>query len=281
VPELFKRAATVVIDKIQLAGHRVTFRVEKSLKPEPNTCELAVWNLNEDQRAALEELKPKAQKATRGIPCQIDAGYGDETSLIWLGDLRTVDSIREGPDWVTRLTSGDGEKAWKNARVNVSYGPRTPVETVLRALVRALGVGEGNVSKVAAQLKLTGVGKLLTHGTVISGPAARELDAWARSADLEWSIQDGAIQFLDRGKAAAGTALRISAASGMIGSPTVDNEGVLSCQVLIIPDVRPGSLIVMDARRVKGNYRIERAIWDGDTFGGQSPWYIHIEAKRY
>ena len=48
MPELFKRVATVVIDKIQLAGHPVTFRVEKSLNPEPNTYELAVWNLNED-----------------------------------------------------------------------------------------------------------------------------------------------------------------------------------------------------------------------------------------
>src|SRR5690606_21032502 len=147
-------SASVTINTIKLAGHRCVFRVEKTLKPEPNTCELSVWNLNEDQRSELEELRPKDKQAKRGIPCQIEVGYQDELSLIWLGDLRTVESLRDGPDWVTVLTSGDGEKAWANARVNISYGPKTSVDTVLRGLVRALGVGEGNVSKVVSQLKL-------------------------------------------------------------------------------------------------------------------------------
>lgn len=276
--ELFDRVADVTIDTIKLTGHDVAFQISKTLKPEPNVCELTIWNLNEDQRSQLEELRPKKDDK-RGIPCRIEAGYKGGTSLLWLGDLRTVSSYKDGADWVTELGSGDGEKAYQRSRVSLSFGPKTPVDTALRAMVRALGVDEGNVSKVAAKLRVGGVGKLLSHGAVFSGPAAKQLTDWARSADLEWSIQDGAVQFIDRGKALAGRAIKLSDDSGMVGAPTVDNEGVLSVRMLIMPDVRPGTLLVMDAARVKGNYRIEEAHWTGNTAGGE--WYIDVEAKRY
>jgi hypothetical protein len=278
VSRLFDRRVTVAVDNIELTSLDVAFRVEKTLKPLPNTCELTIWNLNPDHRAQLEELRPKDKQATTGIPCRIDAGYKDAVSQIWLGDLRTVQTVRDGPDWVTELTSGDGEKAWKNARLHISYGPKTSIDTALRAMARALGVAPGNLSSVTSKLKIAGSAVFPT-GFVISGSVARAITDLGRSADLDVSIQDGALQFLDRGKALAGEALRIAPETGMLGSPTVDNEGLLSVTVSMIPDVRCGGLIVMDAERVKGNYKIVKAIWTGDT--SAEVWEVEIEAERY
>jgi hypothetical protein len=42
MPELFGRAAAVTVDTVRITGLRVAFRVEKTLKPDPNTCELAI-----------------------------------------------------------------------------------------------------------------------------------------------------------------------------------------------------------------------------------------------
>lgn len=277
--ELFQRTCSVTINKLKLTGHAVAFKVEKTLKPEPNSCWLEVRNLNEDHRAELEELKPKKKGDIRGIPVKIEAGYQGDEALLWLGDLRTVTSLRDGPDWVTTLESGDGEKAIQNARIHQSFGPKTPVDTALRAIVRTLGVGEGNLGQVVHRLKVNGFGKLLPHGTVLSGSASRELTDFCKSADLEWSVQDGAIQFVDRGKVLAGKAIRLSADTGMIGSPSVDNDGVLTVQSQLIPDVRVGGLLVLDADRIKGGYRIVKATWSGDTHGGD--WTITMEAKRY
>ncbi len=280
---LFGRVAEVTIDKLKLTGFDVRFDIAKSIKPQPNTCKIHVFNLNSDHRAQLEELRPKAEPgtkaATKGIPTKLDAGYGNRLSQLWLGDLRTINSIREGSNWQTTLESGDGEKAWVNARLHVSYGPKTPVETALKAMIAALGVGEGNVAKVLADLQINGMGKLFSQGLVISGSVATELTAFARSADLEWSIQDGSIQFTNRGKALAGKAVKLSSTSGMIGSPTVDADGLLTVKMQMIPDVRPGTLIVMDAERIKGNYRIEKGTWSGDTVAGE--WSITAVCKRY
>jgi hypothetical protein len=276
---LFDRRATVTVDTIQFTALDFSFRIEKSLKPEPNTCELEIFNLSEEHAAKLELLAPKTGKAAvTGIPCKIEAGYKDSVSQLWLGDLRTVETVIDGPDRITRLSSGDGEKAWQNARLHVSYGPKTPIETALRAIVRALGVGEGNLGKVVSKLKIAG-SALFPTGAVVSGSAARELVDIARSADLEVSIQDGALQFLDRGKALSAQAIRLAPETGMIGSPTVDNEGLLTVESLIIPGLKPGALIVVEGKRVKGNFRATKCTWSGDTAG--TDWKITTEAERY
>lgn len=291
---LFGRAWAVTINTVKITGLNINFKVEKSTKDEPNTCELHVWNLSEDHRAMIEELNPATKtvsglakakvkeavrkQATKGIPCKIEVGYEDDLQQIWLGDLRSGHSLKHEQDWQTILESGDGEKSYQNARVNVSYGPKTPTDTALRAIARAMGVGEGNLSATVAKLR-TG-GKLYPQGSVFSGPARDHMSAFCKSADLEWSIQDGALQFLDRGKALDGRAIRLSSDTGMLDSPTVDVDGILTIKSLILPDVRPGRLLVVDAARVKGNYKIEKCTWEGDS-ASDKPFTITMQAKRY
>lgn len=290
---LFDRSWLVTIDTIQSDQHDIEFKVEKSLKPEPNKCSLKIYNLNAEQRAQIQELNPKTmpvssllkkkdkitarKQATTGIPCKIDVGYRGKTSQIWLGDLRHGDSEKNGTDWITHLESGDGEKAYQNARIHVSYGPGTPKDVALRAIVRALGLGDGNVAKVAAGLTASGAAYL--QGTVISGPVAQQLTDFCRSAELEWSIQDGTIQFIDVGQALAASALLISEDTGMIESPSVDVDGILTVKTELLPDVRPGRLVVMDAQSIKGNYRIEKAIWEGESWGKN--WTITMHCRVY
>lgn len=264
---LWNRKVAVTVNRSRYTDIDCAFRIVKTLKPEPNTCELTLWNLSPDRQAELQAIAPKGSKpATVGIPCEIEAGYEDGTSLLWRGDLRTIETIDDGPNAVTTLTSGDGEKAWQHAQLHVSYGPQTPVETSLRSIARALGVDEGNLSKVVARLKVAG-SAMWPGGKVLTGSASRQLISMARSAGLEVSVQDGALQLLDRDKALAGTALKLDASTGLIGAPSIDNEGIVTLTTLMIPDLRCGGVVVLNAKRVKGNYRLIEIEWSGDTSG--------------
>lgn len=277
--KLFKRVVNVTIDTMLFEGFDSAGHIEKSLKPEPNTCEITLFNLKSDSRAKLEELRKRAGDL-KGIPVKVEAGYeGGQTSVIWLGELRTVESFYERPDWMTVVGTGDGEKAHQSSRISQSMGPGTTATAVLTALAKELGLGPGNVATAAAELEAKGFSSKFAHGVVLSGQTSRLLTDWSRSAGLEWSIQDGALQFVRRGATMPGKALLLSSDTGLLGSPTVDNEGVMTCRTLMIPDVRPGILLAMDSSRVKGGYRVEKATWDWDTFGG--PFEITIEAKRY
>ncbi len=306
---LFDRSLAVTIDTVRFTELDATFKIERTIKHEPNTCELKVWNLNEEHRARFEQLTPSARataaglgaefatdtkkaklqsanqkaraefiKKARGVPVQIDAGYGDYTETVWLGDMRTVHTEREKTDWLTVLESGDGEKAIQNARINVSYGPKTPADTALRAMARAMGVGEGNLSQVVAKLRLASA-QMYPRGTVFKGSVALELTNLTRAANLEWSIQNGALQFTEQGMPLATTALRISPTTGMIGAPTVDNEGICTVKMQMMPEVYMGRLLVIDSARIKGTFRIVEGTWQGDTSGGD--WTIEVKAERY
>jgi hypothetical protein len=297
--ELFRRRWRVTVDTIEFSQLDISAKIEKSTDDKPNTCELSIWNLSEQHRQQIAELNPPSaqvsvtakakekaaarKKATKGIPVMIEAGYGDglddDLSLLWLGDLRYAHSERQGPDWVTKLEAGDGEKAYQNARMNVSYGPKTPVDVALRAMVRALGLGEGNVEATVNRLKLAGGGTMFPQGVVLAGSVSRLLNNFARSADLEWSIQNGAVQFIDRGKALDQEAILVSSDTGMIDVPTVDVDGVLTVKMLLVKDIRPGRKLVVDARGVKGNYKAEKISYTLDSAGND--WGVSIQATRY
>lgn len=280
--ERLGRLVSVTVDRLDVSGLDVEFRIEKTIKPEPNTAEVVIYNLGREKRAQLEATR----QTPRGIPVRVEAGYETTgVSQIWLGDLRTVYSVTEGPDIRTVIGSGDGEKAAQEAQIEKAFGPGTPIDVALRAIVKSMGLGEGNVTAALATLTREGRAALarpLEAGTSFVGPSARLLTDWAASAGLEWSIQDGAIQLINRGQALAQKAILLDSVSGqntgLLDSPTVDNEGLLHARILVTPDVWPGRLVVVKSRHIEGAFRIERTVHGGNNFGGE--FAIEIEGKR-
>lgn len=273
---LFGRSARIVIETIELvvdptalgSSLDVAFSVERSLKPEPNTAEIQVWNLNEDHRARLEELER--------VPATIEAGYEEQTALLFSGSLRTVFTVREGADLLTTLQSGDGEKEYQQSRVNLSIAPATPNTSVLEQITKALGISQGNLSTVSALLAASP--PLLPQGGVLSGSASQIMTRVTQSLGFEWSIQDGALQLLQVSAPLQGTAVLLTPNTGLVGSPSVDSEGILTAQSLLIPDIFPGRLLVLESERLSGNYRVEKCAYSGNT--AAADWYIDIEAKK-
>lgn len=272
---LFDRRVIITIDSLQITDLDCSFSVEKTLKPAPNNAEVTIFGLNPDHRAQLEQLRAKSKAATKGIVCSIEAGYATGTSQIFLGDLRTVETTRSGPEWQTRLTSGDGEKGAQHGRIQLSYSAGVANDVPLRALARAMGVGEGNLSKVVSQLQHA----QFPAGVTLSGPSYRQLVTLANGMGLQVTIQDSALQFQPIGKALAGTAIKLTSDTGLLDSPSIDNEGILTAKTLMIPGLRVGSIIVMDSLTIKGNYIVQKATWSGSNFDGD--FGIQIQAKSY
>ena len=96
---------------IEISGLSMSFKIEKSLEPGPNTCEVIVFNLAENTRAEFQR-KP--------LHVILEAGYDDVTSRLFAGDMRWARSSREGPDWQTKILIGDGDRAYRHARMNRS-----------------------------------------------------------------------------------------------------------------------------------------------------------------
>jgi hypothetical protein len=284
----------------------VRFTVHRSLKPEPDTLELVIWNLNQDHRSALQRhadpstaigAKKRAKKSAAAavrdaVQVRVEAGYlpegltsgalGALTSigmgalpLIFGGDVREIWSTREGPDWITTLTAGDGDTA-SNARVNKAFGPGTPLRFAIEQVASGLGLGLGQLPRELATATLWDGGREYPSGIVLSGNGYSQLTRLLTGAGYTWTVQDAEIVVVKLAGGGFDTAVLLTPETGLIGSPTPANDGRVSAQALLQPDLVPGRQVEFDARHVQGHYLVETAEYVGETAGQE--WYVQIEA---
>lgn len=285
---LWSRASRVTVGTVEITnigqqqGLDVWFQVRRTLKAgEPNTADLKIYNLSDSSRKAIEQSSQTSPSVTSApgapqtfTPVKIEAGYKGNMPTIFLGEMRSAQTVTEGPDFVTELQTGDGDQAAVVARINQSLGP-TNAMNVAQALLSAAGIGTGNLSRVASVLRAA---TLYQQGVTLKGNPVSKLTALCKSVGLEFSVQQGQAQFLSTGQPLDGSAYELSSDTGLVGSPSVDTKGVLSCMTLMLPGLRPGQLIFMNSRFVQGTYRVTSMVTVGDTKGNE--WHHKIEAKR-
>lgn len=262
-------------NSIVITDLRVSFKVDKHTGKEPNTCEIKIYNLAPQTRAAVQQ-KP--------LQVLLDAGYENYLRRLFVGDLLYADSEHVGPGWVTKLQVGDGARAFANARVSRSFGPVSAM-TALKELSASLGLPlPANIANAPELLRQ------YASGLSLEGPTHRELDRILSAHGFEWSIQDGRLQILRPTDVRADEALVISGGSvagtpntGMIGSPAFgapSNDGkppVLKVKAYMYPEVTPGGRIKVVSESVNGVFRVEKAVSTGDSRGKE--WFTEIESR--
>jgi hypothetical protein len=272
--ELSERFLEVQVGEVLIRGAgppalRVTFKATKSLKPEPNTCDVTIYNLSPSNRAALTKLAKPVMSLT--------AGYQDDKTQIFYGQAVHVQHERiDRATIATTISTTDSGDKLRTARIHQSFGARTKTGDVLLALVKALGLKPGNATEVARKLNLGKSADLYVGGVTLSGHAPYELQQLCRSAGLEWSVQDGTLQILDLGAASANFAILLSP-ENLTGSPSVSNKGVISGRTLIQRDFLPGRQVQIRHEFVNATGRIEKCTYSGDTWA--EDWSVDFETQ--
>lgn len=272
--DLFRRAWRVQVGTLDVSALAVSFKCKRTLAQRAGTLDLTIRNLTEEHRREIQ----RARRFHTFV--EVMAGYRGGMSLIFRGDLRKAVPARDGTDWVTKVTAGDGEHALRTARVNRSFAPGTTVEAVVRHIAEAMGVGVGNAATALRGATLGTSGGAFPEGTVLFGQAAEELTRLCASAGKTWSIQEGNLQILNRGGALEREAILLSPGTGMVGTPEVVNRRVITVTALLQPGLVPGQQVVVqsDALLTTAPWRITEAEYSGDTHGGD--WYAKLTCHR-
>lgn len=259
---------------VVLKGFRMTFKAERSLKKSPNSLELNVYNLT---RATLSRVQQ------RHTQVELVAGYGGHLARIFKGETRSVLPRREGPDWVANLQCGDGAVAFGYGRTNQSFAPGTSLKDALVGIAKQAKVGVGNAVQAFSKGGLEAGFQAFTHGFTATGDAQSDIDAIVRTAGFSWSIQDGELQLLTDERDTSGTAEVLSSDTGLVGSPQMGTPtkkggaGVLRVKCLLRPQLRPGVAFQVESEGLRGQFRAERVVHEGDTSGGE--WFTTLEAR--
>lgn len=263
-------------------GLRFKFNIEKNSDSTPNKAKIMIYNLSPDNRAALEN---------KNTTVTLKAGYGlilDRNSstigTIFIGSGLKSFTTKEGPDYVTHIETDDGNEAYTEADINMSFGEGVKASSIIDTLASSMGIGKGDTSGIPDNLGYIG-------GFSASGLSRDVMDDVVDKADAEWSIQDGQLQILPVGGANREEAVLLASAlgpdrvnTGIVGSPTRSGfkgsankkENGIEFTSLLQPDIRPGRRVKVESKEVNGFFVCRKVTHDGDTRTG--PWHSKGEA---
>jgi len=262
-----------------IRGLRVNFEITKSILSFPNLARITLYNPNQDTLSALEE------KYTRIV---LNAGYEGDLRLLFKGDVRNVFQTKTGRDRLLTIYSGDGEKSWQNATFNKTLSESLSVSSAIQEVLKTfsdvnIGTLQG-LPQVADKIR----------GQVLSGSSKDIMDNFAEEYGFSWSIQDGEIVITPEQEPLEGDeAVLITAATGMIGSPTVTEIGA-DVTTLLNPRLLPnraflieslnaevtiGNLFFRNIRRTtaEGLYKIQEVVFRGDSRDGD--WLSSVKGR--
>lgn len=294
--DLFGRAFRLVVGTTEIdaragaldRGLRVAFAINRDEKRTPNNAEIRVWGLSPNDRESLGKAS--------AISVSLEAGYVGDVGSIFLGDLRSARTKREGPELITTINGGDGESLIRTARINQTFPAGTSVEKVLQGLGKALGTSPGNLNTAARAL----AGQKLSKARTLSGLVYDELESFCRTQGLRWSVQDSALQIRTEGEPVlptTGPLLRRD--SGLIGEPEVEKNAtvsrfkagaseakigakgakgtVVSGTCLLRADLLPGVAFVVESTTFTGPLVAIETNHHGDSYSQE--WYTDWVAK--
>lgn len=280
--EQWGRKYILTIGTTQMTDFELDATIKRTLKPEPNSIELTIYNLGPTNRAACEAAEQ---------PIQLDAGYElDTLTNVYLGTTTNGRSGRPKVEWETKITAGDGAKKLRAARAaqTIGKGAASPVSVFSGAAqaLQAAGIGGGNIASAAASFDAAlnaKLGKLGKLGVPLFGNGARQMNAVSRSVGVEYSVQSEKLQVLALGKAIAGTAVVLNSATGLVGTPTIETKGKEAGRVRfetnMIPGILPGGLVLLTSSSITGQFRIEATTCKAEFPRGA--WGFEAEAVPY
>jgi hypothetical protein len=214
---------------------RVDFDFTKTIYRTPNVATIRVYNLTQDhERTIRQEFNDVI----------LEGGYQDDRRLFFRGNIKYTSAYREGNDRVVEIQAGDGDKDFRNALVNFSLAAGHDDEATVRALMRSMQATTlGHVRGKNLRAKHG-------RGRVFSGSMRDVADLVAAHNDAHWSIQDGKFVMIPVDGVRPEEAVVVSAATGLLGAPEVDDHGI-TIRMRFDPRVVPGSKLWLQNTDVK------------------------------
>lgn len=250
-------------NRVETHELRVQFDVSKGVSGSPNTFTIKLFNLSPEHRNALGR---ELEQVT------LEAGYippegGGNLGIIAKGRIRDFQHDREGPDIITTVSCGDGDSAFRKATISKTIPKGTPIPDVVEELYKELekqGIDKG-------EWKFPEDIRTLKRPYSMCGGACRELDTLGRGNGFYWSIQNETMEVIPGDGYLEGMIL-ISPSTGMIGAPTITDNGV-KVKALLNPDARPNRQVKVESEVLQMNaqgdtYRISQLDFSGDNQEG-------------
>lgn len=264
-------------------GLNISFSIGKDLSQQTNKAEIKIYNLSD-------ATAKKIEKDDSIIILEV--GYSEDMGLkrIFVGYITEIKTTFSNGERTTEISASDGQIAIRNCIVSLSYAENVSRKKVIDDVAQEMGL----VVNYAEDCEFSS----FANGFSFVGTGKNCLDKACAGSNLSWSIQNNMIQVIKAGGTTKVEAIKLSAASGLIGSVesvvkasfivAKENAGNsknankrksrkqgyrLKC--LLQPTLSPGDLVYVDSRLAKGWFKCDKLTHNGEYMGGN--WYTEME----
>ena len=271
IPGISNTLMAPLKDNIEIKKLRIIFTIKKSMENSPSTASIKVYNLSKEKWNSLTS-KHKEMRVT------LYAGYLNNLTMLYSGDVTNASYTREGTDWVGSIETGDGAMANSDAFVNVSCEENSGILNAANTMLESFNKNGVNIEN--AKTALSGmIGSIKTYaGRVFNGSASKELEDLCQTNGHRMYVNNSELKIIPYDSPDSDKAIHLTPLNGLIGSPKELKEGI-AFDTLLIPGMDIGSLVAIDSYEINGAYTINNIEYKGDTFGGE--WGCKCEATEY
>ncbi|POY46505.1 phage protein [Avibacterium paragallinarum] len=264
---------------------RIAFDIEKDSENKPNENTIKIYNLAPTTRQAVEQPDMR---------CVLYAGYEQEGNiLLCSGDIATAYSYHDNADWVTELYVLDGLIEIRDTAVSLGYQGGVSSTQIVNDIATKMGVPLVGADSLKS--------RLWANGFSFYGAARTALDKVVAGTGLEWSIQNGELQIVNRKGVTKRTGYVLAKDSGLIGFPERTREAARSkkqdtpnkkqeekfafdrqardgwnVKSLLLPMVNPCDKIKLESQTITNWFRVEKIKHSGDSHSGDWQSELHL-----
>ena len=269
MPRLFGRRVAVQIDRTLYEDLRIDFNVTKTLQSRPlNKASITIYNVDE-------QLFESVVAQRRESVIQVFAGY-EAVNRVFIGNpiKNGVSFEWRDADRILKIDAQDGYRSYQTGRLSLSLDANTvTLQDIVAQASAALNLPLGIID-------IPGDAQL-TQGISLDGPASNVLDRIAASTGSDWSIQNGALQFLPRRRARRSRGPRYSSElRNILEYPKLTEDGT-ALKVLLDPSLNPGDRfdLRVNNKRYDGVYKAITVKHTGSKW--QNEFFTEIEARPW
>jgi hypothetical protein len=188
----------------------IQFDITRNILSSLNVSTFRIYNLSEKNRARI-----RKDQANVGLNKNIEflAGYGDELSFCFSGNVTRAYSVREGNNFITTIESFDGGFATVNATTSVEFAKNTTKKAAMITLMNKLskfGIEKGKIGDIK--------GKFLRK-TALSGNIIYLMNQIVPGATF---IDNKIINVLGENEVLKSIPITIYSKSGLLQTPSLD-----------------------------------------------------------
>ncbi|ABR46661.1 conserved hypothetical protein [Alkaliphilus metalliredigens QYMF] len=247
---LFNRKVELIIgNKSYLSDNiDIDFSVPFDSDPEPNICDVSIYNLSMDSINRI-------GKSTEVI---LNAGYGEDIGAILVGTVADYEQRNIGTDLEFKMMIAPGIDRWMSKTFSKSYKEGMKASTILRDALSSFGLEIGEL-RLANDITYS-------KGKVVSGMLKNTIKNIATEAGSKLYIKNN-IAFVRPPNAGTATGFLLSSKTGMVGSPEpiiIDDKKGYKVNMLLNNKMNTDSLVQIESRIVTGNFRVVKGQHLGD-----------------